>query len=77
MSPSGDRSRYAALAVAVAPSCAASWVRIRRLAPASPELLASLSAIAAHWSADARASVAISLARASSSPSIRAAVHAR
>ena len=52
-------------------------MRRTRLAPASPELLASLSAIAAHWSADARASVAISLARASSSPSIRAAVHAR
>jgi len=52
-------------------------MRRTRLAPASPELLASLSALAAHWSADARAAVAISLARTSSSPSIRAAVHAR
>ena len=53
------------------------FMRRTRLAPASPELLASLSALAAHWSADARAAVAISLARASASPSIRAAVHAR
>jgi hypothetical protein len=52
-------------------------MRRTRLAPASPELLASLSALAANWSADARASVAISLARTSASPSIRAAVHAR
>jgi hypothetical protein len=52
-------------------------MRRTRLAPASPELLASLSALAAHWSADARATVAISLARRSPSPSIRAAVHAR
>jgi hypothetical protein len=52
-------------------------MRRTRLAPASPELLASLSALATQWSADARAAVAIALARASSSPSIRAAVHAR
>jgi hypothetical protein len=52
-------------------------MRRTRLAPASPELLASLSALATHWSADARATVAISLARTSPSPSIRAAVHAR
>lgn len=52
-------------------------MRRTRLAPASPELLASLSALAAQWSADARAAMAIALARSSSSPSIRAAVHAR
>ena len=52
-------------------------MRRTRLAPASPELLAALSALAANWSADARAAAAISLARTSSSPSIRAAVHAR
>jgi hypothetical protein len=52
-------------------------MRRTRLAPASPELLASLSALVANWSADARAAVAISLARTSPSPSIRAAVHAR
>jgi hypothetical protein len=52
-------------------------IRRTRLAPASPELLASLSALATYWAADARAAEAISLARASSSPSIRAAVHAR
>jgi hypothetical protein len=53
------------------------FLRRTRLAPASPELLASLSALATYWSADPRAAVAISLARASTSPSIRAAVHAR
>lgn len=53
------------------------FMRRTRLAPASPELLAALSALAANWSADARAAAAISLARASSSPSIRAAAHAR
>jgi len=52
-------------------------IRRTRLAPASSELLASLSALATHWSSDPRAAVAISLARASASPSVRAAVHAR
>ena len=52
-------------------------LRRTRLAPASPELLAALSALAAHWSADPRAARAIALARESASPSIRAAVHAR
>jgi hypothetical protein len=52
-------------------------LRRTRLAPASPELLASLSALAAHWSADPRAAVAIALARESASPSVRASVHAR
>ena len=52
-------------------------LRRTRLAPPSSELLASLSALAAHWSADPRAAVAIALARESASPSIRAAVHAR
>lgn len=54
-----------------------SFLRRTRLAPASPELLASLTALAAYWSADPRAAAAIALARASVSPSIRAAVHAR
>jgi len=52
-------------------------LRRTRLAPPSSELLASLGALAAHWSADPRVAIAISLARASASPSIRAAVHAR
>jgi hypothetical protein len=52
-------------------------LRRTRLAPASPELLAALSALSAHWSADPRAAQAIALARESTSPSIRAAVHAR
>jgi hypothetical protein len=54
-----------------------SFLRRTRLAPASQELLASLTALAAYWSADPRAAAAIALARASVSPSIRAAVHAR
>ena len=56
---------------------AGGFLRRTRLGPASPELLASLGALASHWSADPRAAAAISLARASASPSIRAAVHAR
>ena len=53
------------------------FMRRTRLAPASSELLASLTALAAHWSADPRAAAAIALARESTSSSIRAAVHAR
>jgi len=52
-------------------------LRRTRLAAPSSELLAALGALAAHWSTDPRAVVAISLARASASPSVRAAVHAR
>ena len=52
-------------------------LRRTRLAPASPELLASLGALAAHWGNDPRAVVAINLARQSTSASLRAAVHAR
>jgi hypothetical protein len=48
-----------------------------RLAPSSPEVLASLGALAAHWGDDPRAAVAIALARQSTSASFRAAVHAR
>ena len=48
-----------------------------RLAPASPELLASLGALATYWGEDPRAVVAITLARQSTSASLRAAVHAR
>jgi hypothetical protein len=47
------------------------------LAPASPELLASLGALVAHWGDNPLAAVAISLARQSTSASLRAAVHAR
>jgi hypothetical protein len=52
-------------------------LRRTRLAPNSPELLASLSALAAHWPDDPRAAAAIALARQSTSASLRAAVHAR
>jgi hypothetical protein len=52
-------------------------LRRTRLAPASPELLASLGVLAAHWPDDPRAAVAISLARESTSASMRAAVNAR
>ncbi|MFL5618621.1 MAG: hypothetical protein ACJ79A_09535 [Gemmatimonadaceae bacterium] len=52
-------------------------LRRTRLAPASPEVLASLSALASYWPDDPRAAIAISLARQSSSASLRAAVHAR
>jgi len=52
-------------------------LRRTRLAPASPELLASLGALAAHWPDDPRAKIAIALARNSASASLRAAVHAR
>jgi hypothetical protein len=52
-------------------------LRRTRLAPASPELLASLGALAAHWGDDPRAAVAIELAQRSTSASLRAAVHAR
>jgi hypothetical protein len=53
------------------------FLRRTRLAQPSPELLASLNALALYWSADPRAAAAISLARESTSSSIRAAVHAR
>ena len=52
-------------------------LRRTRLAPSSPEVLASLGALAAHWGDDPRAAVAIELARRSTSASFRAAVHAR
>jgi hypothetical protein len=52
-------------------------LRRTRLAPSSPELLASLAALALHWPDDPRAWAAITLARRSGSPSLRAAVHAR
>jgi hypothetical protein len=52
-------------------------LRRTRLAPNSPELLASLGALATHWPEDPRAVVAIALARQSTSASLRGAVHAR
>ena len=52
-------------------------LRRTRLAPNSPELLASLGMLATHWPEDPRAAAAIALARQSTSASLRAAVHAR
>jgi hypothetical protein len=52
-------------------------LRRTRLAQVSPELIASLGALASHWPDDPRAAVAIALARRSRSASLRAAVHAR
>lgn len=52
-------------------------LRRTRLAPATPELLASLGALATYWPDDPRAAAAISLARESTSASLRAAVNAR
>jgi hypothetical protein len=50
-------------------------LRRARLAPTSPELLAALSVLAARWSMDPRAATALECARASRSPTVRAAVH--
>ena len=52
-------------------------LRRTRLAPASPEVIASLNVLASSWPDDPRASAAIALARQSSSAAVRAAVHAR
>jgi hypothetical protein len=49
-------------------------LRKARLAPASPELLASLTALAAHWADHPLAAPALELAQQSTSPSVRAAV---
>ncbi len=49
-------------------------LRRTRLAPTSPEMLAALSAIAARWRKDPRAAEVLEMARASSSPTVRAAV---
>jgi hypothetical protein len=49
-------------------------LRRARLAPASPELLASLTALATHWAEHPQAAPALELARRSASPSVRAAV---
>jgi hypothetical protein len=49
-------------------------LRKTRLAAASPEVLASLTALATHWSDDPRATLALALARESASPSVRGAV---
>ena len=49
-------------------------LRRTRLAAGSPELLASLTALAVHWGDDPRATVALTLARQSASPTVRAAV---
>ena len=48
-------------------------LRRTRLAAGSPELLASLTALAVHWGDDPRATVALTLARRSASPTVRAA----
>jgi hypothetical protein len=49
-------------------------LRRTRLATGSPELLASLTALASYWGDDPRAAVALTLARKSTSPTVRAAV---
>jgi len=50
----------------------ARWPRRPRLKPAAPEMLAALGEIAAHWSDDKRAEVALELARRSKDPEVRA-----
>jgi hypothetical protein len=52
------------------------WLR-RRLAPKSPELLAALSGLAAHWANDPAATAALHLAMQHSDPEIRAAATTR
>jgi hypothetical protein len=52
-------------------------LRRARLAPASPELLAALAALAAQWPDDPRAAPVLALARASASPTVRSAVQQR
>ena len=49
-------------------------LRRSRLAPTSPEMLATLSAIAARWGDDSRALPVLEFARASASPTVRGAV---
>ena len=49
-------------------------LRRTRLAPASPELLASLTALATHWADHPGAAPVLELAHRSTSPSVRAAV---
>ena len=48
-------------------------LRRTRLAPATPEMLAALTAIATRWPDDLRTAQALSLARSSASQSVRAA----
>ena len=50
----------------------ARWPRRPRLRPATPEMLAALGEIAAYWSDDKRAGVALDLARRSKDPEVRA-----
>jgi hypothetical protein len=52
-------------------------LRRTRLAPASPEVIATLGVLASTWPEDPRAAVAIALAKQSSSAAVRAAVQAR
>jgi hypothetical protein len=52
-------------------------LRRPRLAPASPEVLASLTALATYWADDPRATPTLELARRSPSPSVRGAVQQR
>jgi hypothetical protein len=49
-------------------------LRKARLAPASPETLASLTALATHWADHPAAAPVLELAQHSTSPSVRAAV---
>jgi hypothetical protein len=52
-------------------------LRRPRLAPTTPELLAALSVLAARWSDNPRAAEVLERARASTSPTVRAAVALR
>jgi hypothetical protein len=52
-------------------------LRRPRLAPASPEVLASLTALATHWAGDPRVAPTLELARQSQSPSVRGAAQLR
>ena len=49
-------------------------LRRPRLAPTTPDLLAALSVLAARWGSNSRAVPVLDLARASTSPTVRAAV---
>jgi hypothetical protein len=49
----------------------------RRLAPRSPELLAALAGLAAHWQSDPRARTVLALAQRSGDPEVRAAAEGK
>jgi hypothetical protein len=53
------------------------WLGRQRLAPRSPELLAALAGLSAHWQSDPRARTALALAIRSDDPEVRAAAQGR